>query len=90
MYLVPMHIFIKMPCGKTIALDAKPANTVAAMKSKIEQKEGISLKMQHLIFAGNELYNGRTSLSSNKIKYEYTMELVPFRVANMFRKLGWW
>lgn len=36
-----MQIFVKTLTGKTITLDVEPADTIEAVKQKIQDKEGI-------------------------------------------------
>ena len=37
-----MQIFVKTLTGKTITLDTDPSDTIASVKSKIQDKEGIN------------------------------------------------
>lgn len=69
-----MHVLIKPLTGQVFALSVEPSYKIALVKLLIEVKKGRPADEQRLIFAGNELEDGRT-LSSYNIENGSTIEL---------------
>ena len=70
-----MQILVKNQLGKTTVVEVEPTDTIQNVKIKIQDKDGIPLDHQQLIYAGQQLKNGRTLIFYG-INSETTLHLI--------------
>jgi ubiquitin len=58
--ILAMQIIIKLLTGKSITLEVSHADTIAAVKLRVQQEEAIAADQQRLIFAGKQLDDHQT------------------------------
>ncbi|XP_044512967.1 NEDD8-like [Gracilinanus agilis] len=55
-----MLIKVKMLTGKEIEIDTEPKDKVEWIKERVEEKEGIPLQLQQLIYNGKQMNDKKT------------------------------
>lgn len=70
-----MEIFVKTQIGHTYTLEVESGDTIEAVKHKLQDLTGTPPQKQQLVFAGEELEDGRT-LSYYNIQRESTLHLI--------------
>lgn len=71
-----MQIFVKALTGRHITLNVEPTDTIAAVKIKIQEKEGTLPARQRLIFEGKQLTEEEKALQDYNIQRNSTIEMV--------------
>ncbi len=71
-----MQIFVKTLTGRHITLNVEPTDTIAAVKIKIQEKEGTLPARQRLIFEGKQLTEEEKALQDYNIQRDSTIEMV--------------
>ena len=82
-----LKILVKISADKNITLDVPPFQTVKYVKRMIQEKEGIPMDIQRLIFAGNVLYD---QFSLNEFNIGNGSQLVLYRITRDAMEIFVW
>ena len=70
-----MQVFVKSLTGKTITLHLEKTDTIDSVKQKIQEKEGIPVDQQRLVFSGKQLEDNLT-VGDYNLQEDATVHLV--------------
>eukprot|EP00117_Sycon_ciliatum_P003333 scpid94478/ scgid8171/ Polyubiquitin-C; Ubiquitin-related; Ubiquitin len=70
-----MLVFIQTPSGDRLSLEVDPSDTLAAVKSQIEQEKRISYDQQRLSYGGRQLYVDSRTMHEYNVTERCTLEL---------------
>lgn len=59
------QLFVKTLSGKTVSIECEPEDKLEDVKAKIEEKEGVPVDQQRLIFQGKQLDGQKTLQECN-------------------------
>ena len=81
------QLFAKTPEGKTIILHTELNESMQNVKAKIQDKTGIDVESQRLMYAGKQLEDGCT-LSDYSIPKQSTLDLYELTIESYFCSLA--
>lgn len=70
-----MQIFVKTLSGKTLSMKVQGTDTIQKLKEMINDREGVPVDQQRLIFQGKQLDDNKT-LTDYGVQSENTIHLV--------------
>jgi len=78
---IPAKMTVRLPGGKTVTVDASPADTVSMFKNKLAKLAAIPIEEQNVLANGTPLYNNEMTLGEYGVPANGDMELTdPFGV----------